>query len=45
MKEPAFKHPIIPGVVIKVVPLNKPTKRFKIPETDFNLSTSVVAEL
>ena len=41
MKEPALIQPIIPGVVIKVVPLKIPLTKFKTPNGVFSLSMSV----
>lgn len=42
MKEPALKHPSIPGVVMRVVPFRKPINRFAMPRGVFKEATSAV---
>jgi hypothetical protein len=41
MKEPALMQPIIPGVVMKVVPLKIPPTKLNTPDNVFSLSMSV----
>ncbi len=41
MNEPAFMQPIIPGVVVKVVPLKIPLTKLNTPNGVYSLSMSV----